>query len=90
MAPIDFGRPITTEDRSDFVLDVMISDQIGRIAIHHLVLADLRPAGTDDEDCKNLSMLHSAAVDFPKTGHKVRLPNSWGRLRTSLTQHIAA
>jgi hypothetical protein len=34
----------------------------------HQILADQKPLGTLDPDCKKLAELHSTAVDFSKTG----------------------
>lgn len=51
----------------------MESDQLGRIAVGHRVLADQREEGTLDEDCITLAQLHSDAVDFSKTGIPVSL-----------------
>lgn len=66
--PLDIGRAVTRSDMTDFFLNYMESDQLGRIAVGHRVLADQKSEGTLDEDCVTLAELHSDAVDFSKTG----------------------
>ena len=51
----------------------METDQLGRIATLHQILADQREMGTLDPDCITLAELHSTAVDFTKTGIAVRI-----------------
>lgn len=72
-APLDIGRAVTRSDMTDFFLDFMESDQLGRIAVGHRVLADQKPLGTLDDDCIIMAQLHSDAVDFSKTGIPVSL-----------------
>lgn len=74
--PIDIGRRVETSDMSDFFLDFMESDQLGRIAVGHRVLADQREMGTLDPDCITFAELHSDAVDFSKTGIAVSISTS--------------
>ncbi|KAI9668532.1 MAG: hypothetical protein M1829_005349 [Trizodia sp. TS-e1964] len=75
--PIDIGRPVERKDMYEFFLKFMESDQLGRIATLHQVIADQSHYGTRDERCLILADMHSTAVDFSKTGipidHK-RLP----------------
>jgi hypothetical protein len=66
--PQDIGREVTRNDMTDFFITFMETDQLGRIATSHQVLADQRSQGTSDPDCKMLAELHSTAVDFSKTG----------------------
>jgi hypothetical protein len=66
--PVDLGRTITREDMTDFFITFMATDQLGRIAVQHKVLADQRNSGVLDGDCLILAELHSTAVDFSKTG----------------------
>lgn len=74
MKPIDIGREVTRPDMTDFFIRFMENDQLGRIAVTHLTLADQRDQGTFDPDCTLLAGLHSTAVDFSKTGIPVSLP----------------
>lgn len=66
--PIDIGRAVTTADMTDFFIQFMETDQLGRIAVLHRVLADQHPQGTLHPDCIKLAEMHSTAVDFSKTG----------------------
>jgi hypothetical protein len=66
--PQDIGREVTRNDMTDFFITFMETDQLGRIATSHQVLADQKFLGTSDPDCKMLAELHSTAVDFSKTG----------------------
>ena len=66
--PIDIGREVYKKDMTDFFIQFMQNDQLGRIATTHQILADQKPTGTFDQDCRLLADLHSTAVDFSKTG----------------------
>ncbi|KAI9825931.1 MAG: hypothetical protein M1819_000450 [Sarea resinae] len=64
----DIGRTVERKDMTDFFIKFMETDQLGRIANSHQILADQRPLGSLDHDCKILAEMHSTAVDFSKTG----------------------
>jgi hypothetical protein len=66
--PEELNRPVERTDMTDFFLKFMETDQLGRIAVLHRVLADQEPLGTRDEKCITLAEMHSTAVDFSKTG----------------------
>ncbi|RYP80945.1 hypothetical protein DL769_002223 [Monosporascus sp. CRB-8-3] len=66
--PLDIGRKVVREDMTDFFVHFMATDQLGLIAIKHMILADQKPAGTVAEECRKLAELHSTAVDYSKTG----------------------
>ena len=70
---MDLGRTVTSEDMSDFFIQFMESDQLGRIATTHVILADQCENGTLDEKCLRLADMHSNAVDFSKSGVPVCL-----------------
>lgn len=70
--PIDLGREVVREDMTDFFITFMATDQLGRIANNHKILADQSPAGTLANDCLILAEMHSTAVDFSKSGIPVR------------------
>lgn len=77
LPPIDIGRRVENSDISNFFLDFMSNDQLGRISNIHLQLADQKTRGTMDPECILLAGMHSTAVDFSKTGIPVdmdRLP----------------
>lgn len=69
--PEDIGRTVEREDMTDFFIKFMETDQLGRIATSHQILADQKDLGTADPDCKLLAEMHSTAVDFSKTGNPV-------------------
>lgn len=71
--PIDLGRDVVREDMTEFFITFMATDQLGRIANNHKILADQRPAGTLDKDCLTLAEMHSTAVDFSKSGVPVSI-----------------
>lgn len=70
--PIDIGRAVNRDDMTDFFIQFMETDQLGRIAVLHRVLADQKPEGTLNTQCITLAEMHSTAVDFSKTGIPVR------------------
>ena len=74
--PVDIGRPVTRNDITDFFIQFMETDQLGRIAVLHRVLADQNKDGTLHPDCITLAEMHSTAVDFSKTGIPVSSRNS--------------
>ncbi|KAK3314501.1 RNA dependent RNA polymerase-domain-containing protein [Apodospora peruviana] len=71
--PLELDRPVESSDMANFFIDFMKTDHLGVIATRHMILADQRPTGTLDPDCRKLAELHSSAVDFSKTGHPVSL-----------------
>lgn len=71
LPPIDIGRMVNGDDMTDFFIEFMMSDQLGRIAVLHRVLADQHDEGTMHPDCLTLAEMHSTAVDFSKTGRPV-------------------
>jgi RNA dependent RNA polymerase len=66
--PQNIGRRVQREDMTDFFIEFMATDQLGRIATNHQVLADQSELGTFDNACIVLAGMHSTAVDFSKTG----------------------
>ncbi|KAI8634474.1 RdRP-domain-containing protein [Xylariaceae sp. FL1651] len=71
--PLDIGRDVRPEDMTQFFVKFMATDQLGLIAIKHIILADLHDAGTVHNDCKLLAEMHSTAVDYSKTGIPVQM-----------------
>jgi hypothetical protein len=70
---VDIGRLVERSDMTDFFIQFMENDQLGRIATLHQQLADSKPEGTVDPECILLAEMHSTAVDFSKTGIPVDL-----------------
>jgi hypothetical protein len=66
--PEELDRPVERPDMTDFFLKFMETDQLGRIAVLHRILADQEVLGTLDPKCIILAEMHSTAVDFSKTG----------------------
>ena len=69
--PVDIGRQVVSKDMSDFFIQFMENDALGRIATLHQTLADIHDEGVFHPDCIKLAELHSTAVDFSKTGISV-------------------
>lgn len=84
--PIDIRREVDKEDMTDFFIQFMENDQLGRIATTHQILADQKPAGTFDPDCRLLADLHSTAVDFSKTGIPVCIVIKLNKRPATLTR----
>ena len=70
---LDIGRLVERSDMTDFFIQFMENDQLGRIATLHQQLADQELTGTNSENCILLANMHSTAVDFSKTGIPVDL-----------------
>jgi hypothetical protein len=66
--PEDLGRSVKHEDMTKFFVTFMATNQLGRIATLHKVLADQKKDGVADPDCLMLAEMHSTAVDFSKSG----------------------
>ncbi|KAH7868663.1 RNA dependent RNA polymerase-domain-containing protein [Lentinula edodes] len=64
-------RHCTLLDVAEFVMQYILSDAIGQVALTWRVLADSSPRGILDNECLRLADLHSQAVDYPKTGNPV-------------------
>ncbi|KAI5928191.1 rna-dependent rna polymerase [Camillea tinctor] len=68
VAPLNIGREVQREDMTDFFVQFMATDQLGTIAVKHMILADMKDAGTVSDECKKLAEMHSTGVDYSKTG----------------------
>ena len=73
---IDIGKEVTRNHMTDFFVQFMENDQLGRLSTLHQTLADQREQGVFDPDCILLAELCSTAVDFSKTGIPV-ISTSW-------------
>ena len=47
--PLNLGRTVNREDMTDFFVQFMATDQLGLIAVKHMILADQKDTGTADE-----------------------------------------
>nr|CDI52012.1 related to RNA-directed RNA polymerase [Melanopsichium pennsylvanicum 4] len=66
--PKSVHRPCSPNDLATFFCDFMLNDIIGMVSYLHLRIADASPHGSNDLGCKKLTILHSLATDFRKTG----------------------
>ncbi|KAI0420341.1 RNA dependent RNA polymerase-domain-containing protein [Xylaria grammica] len=73
VAPLDIGRNVRAEDMTGFFVKFMATDQLGLIAVKHIIFADLHDAGSVHDECKLLAEMHSTAVDYSKTGIPVNM-----------------
>ncbi|CAG8444865.1 5544_t:CDS:10 [Acaulospora morrowiae] len=65
---------VAIHDVKKFFVNYILSDQLGQIANAHLANADIEESGAFHGKCIRLAQLHSAAVDFPKTGIPAEFP----------------
>lgn len=72
--PADPVQPMQIDAVSDFFLSYMQNSSVGMIADAHAAHADRSEQGVHDHRCLKLAELHSAAVDFAKSGKPVVLP----------------
>ncbi|KAI1636235.1 rna-dependent rna polymerase [Biscogniauxia mediterranea] len=82
--PLNIGRTVKREDMTEFFVKFMATDQLGTIAVKHMILADMHHAGTVSDECKKLAEMHSTGVDYSKTG----VPVDMAQLR-SLSRTVA-
>lgn len=68
------GIEFTSSDIATFFVDYMRNDNLGQIAVAHMIWADLN--GIFSHECQQLALLHSIAVDFPKKGVPADFPSS--------------
>jgi len=47
--PLNIGRTVDREDMTDFFVQFMATDQLGLIAVKHMILADQKDVGTQDK-----------------------------------------
>ncbi|KAI3891026.1 hypothetical protein MKW98_007331 [Papaver atlanticum] len=67
-------RAVNQSDIVDFFVKNMVNEKLGTICNSHVVHADLSDYGAMDEKCIKLAELAATAVDFPKTGKVVAMP----------------
>jgi hypothetical protein len=74
-SPQELDRNVEILDMTNFFVDFMESDQLGRICNQHKITADQSDLGVNDPRCTKLAELASTAVDFSKTGIPVCVRN---------------
>ncbi|KAI5480570.1 hypothetical protein MNV49_000266 [Pseudohyphozyma bogoriensis] len=79
--PMNYSPPVkptkveevSTEQIVEFHTTYMKKDMLGAVSNAHLAMSDY--LGPDHEDCRELCMIHSTAVDFAKTGVAPEFPH---------------
>ncbi|OAT04159.1 RNA-directed RNA polymerase [Blastomyces gilchristii SLH14081] len=71
--PEVLDRDVTVDDITKFYVNYMQNCCLSQIARAHMALADFQEDGVKDEKCIQLAALHSAAVDYNKSGIPVRM-----------------
>ncbi|KMU81659.1 RNA-directed RNA polymerase Rdp1 [Coccidioides immitis RMSCC 3703] len=76
------SRDVTVNDITSFFVTYMKNDRLAQIAHSHLAWADYLEKGVNDSKCIRLAELHSAAVDYNKTGIPAKMtkdlaPRKW-------------
>ncbi|KAG9233793.1 rna-dependent rna polymeras-like protein [Amylocarpus encephaloides] len=66
--PRELDREVESSDMTDFFVEFMETDQLGRICNTHKMIADQSRQGVTDPYCIMLAEMASTAVDFSKTG----------------------
>ncbi|KLJ06408.1 RNA-directed RNA polymerase [Blastomyces silverae] len=80
--PEVLDRDVTVDDITKFYVNYMQNYCLSKIARAHMAFADSKEYGVKDEKCIQLAALHSAAVDYNKSGIPVRMtrdlkPKNW-------------
>ncbi|OJD25479.1 hypothetical protein ACJ73_03154 [Blastomyces percursus] len=80
--PEVLDRDVTVDDITKFYVKYMENYCLSQIARAHMALADFQEDGVKDEKCIQLAALHSAAVDYNKSGIPVQMnqdlkPKEW-------------
>jgi hypothetical protein len=70
--PEELDRPIVASDVAIFFIEFIENNLLGLISNRHLLIADQEKEGVYHPNCLKLAEMASTAVDFPKTGRKVR------------------
>nr|GMD42830.1 RNA-dependent RNA polymerase 6 [Ipomoea batatas] len=71
----ELPRDVNQSDIIEFFAKNMVNESLGAICNAHVVHADLSEHGALDDKCLKLAELAAIAVDFPKTGKIVNMPN---------------
>ncbi|CAA6656073.1 unnamed protein product [Spirodela intermedia] len=72
--PRIMDHEVTLEEIQRFFVDYMINDTLGAISTAHLVHADRARSKARSGACLQLARLHSASVDFAKSGAPAEMP----------------
>lgn len=80
---------MTQSDVAKFFIDFMKNNLLGLISSKHLLIADQKDEGVFHKDALKLAELASVAVDFPKTGKKVRYLDKFIKWSVQLILSVA-
>jgi RNA-dependent RNA polymerase len=75
-APTPLRRDVTQDDITKFFVKYMQNDFLPKIAHAHMAWADFLDEGIRHEKCLELALLHSKAVDYPKSGQPAQMPKA--------------
>ncbi|XP_042972640.1 probable RNA-dependent RNA polymerase 1 [Carya illinoinensis] len=71
---LEVDHDVTIEEVEEYFTDYIVNDNLGIIDNAHVVFADCERRKAMSPKCMDLAMLHSIAVDFPKTGIVAEIP----------------
>ncbi|XP_041006286.1 probable RNA-dependent RNA polymerase 1 [Juglans microcarpa x Juglans regia] len=71
---VEVDHDVTIEEVEQYFTDYIVNDNLGIIDNAHVVFADRERKKAMSPKCMELAMLHSIAVDFPKTGIVAEIP----------------
>lgn len=74
--PVKLKRDVTQTDITKFFVQYMKNDFLPKIAHAHIAWADFLDDGIRHDKCLELALLHSKAVDYPKTGQPAQMPKA--------------
>jgi RNA-dependent RNA polymerase len=78
----ELDRDVTVDDMTSFFVTYMKNNCLPRIASAHMAWADRLDLGVQEQKCIRLASMHSAAVDYNKTGRATKMtwnlePKQW-------------
>jgi len=78
----ELDRDVTVDDMTSFFVTFMKNNCLPRIASAHMAWADRLENGVHEQKCIKLAAMHSAAVDYNKTGRATKMawklePTQW-------------
>lgn len=78
----ELDRDVTVDDMTSFFVTFMKNNCLPRIASAHMAWADSLDRGVHEQKCIKLAAMHSAAVDYSKTGCATKMtwnlePKQW-------------
>ncbi|KAJ3699365.1 hypothetical protein LUZ61_003070 [Rhynchospora tenuis] len=71
---VNLDHDVTMDEVIEYFANYMVNDNLGKIANAHIVFADRELEKAESKPCLELARLFSLAVDIPKTGVPVEIP----------------